>query len=120
MPAHIDGAGLAKLQTLEDALTLLQRLHAIVERMASSARAQQDTSLHKQQVQRAAAPLVGLLKPQFDLLAEKVSEMLLITSRGGGDQVKVRAFREAVAQLRTQIEVTMGRVRELHTVDADK
>jgi hypothetical protein len=117
MGTKMDGAGMAKMTTLEDALTHLQRLHAIVERMATAVRSQQDTGQHRQQLQRASAPLVTLLKPQFGMISDQVVQVNLITNRGGGDQMKVRALREAVAQVRTQLEIAMTRVRDQHTTE---
>lgn len=117
MAGRLDGAGIAKMTTLEEAVTHVQRIHAIVERMATAARSQQDTKTHRQQIQRAAAPLIGLLKPQFGMISDQVAQFTLITTRGGGDQMKVRALREIVAQLRTQLEVTMTRVRDQHTIE---
>jgi hypothetical protein len=117
MGGRLDGAGIAKLNTLEEAITHLQRIHAIVEQMATAARSQQDTRQHRQQIQRAASPLVGLLKPQFGMISDQVAQFNLITTRGGGDQMKVRALREIVAQIRTQLEITMTRVRDQHTIE---
>lgn len=113
----LDGAGTAKLETLEEAMTHLQRLHGIVERMAVAVRAQQPTAQFGAQLRRAASPLVGLLKGQFGMIAEQVTTMLLIATRGGGDQNKLRALREAVAQLRVQLEVAVTKVKEKHTVE---
>ena len=117
MATRLDGAGIGKMATLEDALTRLQRLHAIVERMATAVRSQQDTGQHRQQIQRASGPLVTLLKPQFGIISDQVVQMNLITNRGGGDQNKVRALREAVAQVRTQIEIAIAKVRDQHTIE---
>lgn len=117
MAIRLDGAGTAKLETLDHALSQLQRLHAVVERMASAARLQQNLDPFKQQVQRASAPLVGMLKGRFDAIADQVSQMILVTSRSGGDQARVRALREYVGQIRSQIESAAVRVREVHTSD---
>ena len=120
MPSRLDGAGQAKLATLDDALTQLQHVHAIVERMAIAARAQADTRALKQQVARAASPLVGLLKPQFGTISDQVAQVVLITSRGGTEQMKVRGLRELVAQVRMQIELMQARIKEQHTIEQPK
>lgn len=112
----LDGAGLAKMETLEEATAALQRLHGIVERMAVAVRTQQDTSQFGAQVRRAGSPLVGLLKGQFGMIADQVSAMLLVATRGGGEQNKVRALRECVAQLRIQLEIAITKTKEKHTV----
>jgi hypothetical protein len=118
--AQLDGAGQAKLNTLEDALTQLHRVYAIVERMAVAARMQSETGSHRGQIQRATAPIVGLLKPQYGTLADQLSQLILITTRGGGDQAKVRSLRECVAQVRTQIEIAITKVHEHHTIEKNK
>jgi hypothetical protein len=66
---------------------------------------------------RAGTPLVGLLKPQFGMIADVVSSFLLIASRGGGDQAKVRSLREAVASIRAQLEIAVTKVKEKHLVN---
>jgi hypothetical protein len=117
MASQLDGAGQAKMATLEDATLQLQRLHGIVERMAIAVRGQQETSSFRQQIHRAATPLVGLLKPQFALIADQVSGLLLVASRGGGDQARLRALRESVAQVRMQLEIAVTKVKELHALE---
>jgi hypothetical protein len=114
---RLDTAGQLKMATLEEALTQLQRLHSIVEHMAVAVRGQQDAGQLRQQLQRAARPMVGLLKQQFESIADQVSNMVLVSSRGGGEQARLRAQRECVAQIRTQVEATMARVREVHRDD---
>lgn len=112
----LDGAGLAKMETLEEAGAAVQRIHGIVERMAIAIRSRQDTTQFGAQIRRAASPLVGLLKGQFGMIADQVSALLLIATRSGGDQVKLRSLREAVAQLRIQLEIAVTKTKEKHTV----
>jgi hypothetical protein len=119
MAAQLDGAGTAKMAVLEEASGQLQHIHAIVERMAVSVRASQDTRQFRSQIGRAAAPLVGLLKPQFGMIADSVISLNLLTSRGGSDQTRLRALREAVAQVRTQLEISVSRVKESHAIRDD-
>ena len=117
MASHIDGAGLAKLETLDQAVSHVQRLNTIVERMAQSQRMQQPLAPFRQQIQRAAAPLASLLKPQFEPIADMVTNLVLVSTRGGSDQQKVRSMRESVAQIRVQLEAAEGRVRKQHVVE---
>ena len=112
----LDGAGAAKMETLEEASTHLQRLHGIVERMAMAVRSQQSTAQFGAQLRRAGAPLVGLLKGQFGMISEQITAMLLIATRGGGDQNKLRALRESVAQIRIQLEIAVAKTKEKHAV----
>jgi hypothetical protein len=115
----LDGAGLAKMETLEEAAVSVQRIHGIVERMAMAVRSQQETAQFGQQIRRTGSPLVGLLKGQFGMIADQVTALLLIATRGGGDQAKLRALREGVAQIRIQLEIAVAKTREKHTVDEE-
>ena len=115
----LDGAGLAKMATLDEATAAVQRLHGIVERMAIAVRSQQNTAQFGAQIRRSGSPLVGLLKGQFGMIADQVSALLLIATRSGGDQAKLRSMREAVAQLRTQIEIAIAKTKEKHAVEED-
>jgi hypothetical protein len=111
----LDGAGIAKLATLEEAQLQLTRIHAIVERMAIEVRGQKNTAQMRQQIQRAATPLVGLLKGQFGMISDLVAALILVLSRGGSDQTRLRSLREFVAQIRTALEISVNKTKELHT-----
>jgi hypothetical protein len=112
----LDGAGMAKLETLETASGQLQRLHGIVEQMAMAMRAQQNTSQIGAQMRRAGSPMVGLLKGQFGMIADQVTALLLVSTRGGGEQTKLRSMREGIAQVRTALEIAIAKTKEKHTV----
>jgi len=113
----LDGAGLAKMATLDEATTAVQRLHAIVERMAIAVRSQQNTAQFGAQIRRSGSPLVGLLKGQFGMISDQVSALLLVATRGGGDQAKLRSLRELVAQIRTALEIAVAKTKEQHAVE---
>jgi hypothetical protein len=116
MATQLDGAGQIKVATLDDAVLQVQRLHGIVEHYAMAVRNQAEVGGFRQQLVRAGTPLVGLLKPQFGIIADVVSSFLLIASRGGGDQAKVRALREAVASIRAQLDIAATKVKEKHSI----
>ena len=117
---QLTGAGTQLVQMLDDALSHVQRLHGIVEKMAMAVKMQQPTAPFGQQLRRAAGPLVGLLKLRYALLADQVTGMILIATRGGNEQRKVTALREGVAQLRAQLEVAMNNVYEQYAVEGDE
>lgn len=112
----LDGAGTQKMKTLEEALHTLQTIHGHVERMAIEVKGQRGTGIIPQQIKRIAAPMQGQLKGQFGLIADQVSGMILAAGRGGGEQLKVRAMREYVAQIRTALEIAQAKVKEQHSV----
>lgn len=113
----LDGAGMAKMETLETASAQLQRLHGLVEAMAMAVRAQQNTSQIGAQMRRAGSPMIGLLKGQFGMIADQVTALLLAATRGGNEQVKLRSMREGIAQVRTSLEIAIAKTREKHIMD---
>jgi hypothetical protein len=115
----LDGAGQVKMATLEDAIGQVQRLHGIVETAALSVKNAKPITAFGAQFRRAAAPLVGLLKPQFGMIADLVTGMILVSSRGGGDQAKVRAMREGIGQLKVQLEIAVTQTKDKHAVKED-
>ena len=112
----LDGAGIQKMKTLEEAATQLQRLHGIVETYALALKRNQPTSLYGMQIKRAISPLVGLLKPQFGLISDQAAAMNLVAGRGGSETAKVRQLREGVGALRQALEIAIVRVKDNHTV----
>jgi hypothetical protein len=113
---QLTGAGTQLVTMLDDAQTHLQRLHGIVEKMAMAVKTQQPTAAFGQQLRRAAGPMVGLLKLQYAMLADQVTGMILIATRGGNEQRKVSALREGVGQLRAQLEIAVNKVYEQHAI----
>jgi hypothetical protein len=115
----LDGAGIQKMKTLEEATMQLQRLHGIVETYALALKRNQPTSLYGMQVKRAISPLVGLLKPQFGLISDQAAALNLVAGRGGSEPAKVRQLREGVGALRQGLEIAAVRVKDNHTVKED-
>lgn len=115
----LDGAGAQKMKTLEEALMTLQTLHGMVERMAMEVQNQRPIGVMPMQLKRLAAPLVGQLKGQFGMIADQLSTMLLVAGRGGGDKLKVRAYREHIAQIRTALEMSQNKVKKDHGVEIE-
>jgi hypothetical protein len=114
----VDGPGQAKLQQLETATSIAQTVHGLVEKYAIAVRTGQPTSSYGQQIKRAATPLVGLLRSQFQLLADLSSDLILVATRGGGaDAAKLRMLRERVGQLKSGIELAVTSTLSKHAVD---
>lgn len=107
------------MATLEDAQRQVQRLHGIVEHMAMAIRSEKDASGFGLQLRRAGTPLVGLLKPQFGFVADQVSQLLLLATRGGAAKVKLRTLREGVAHVRAQLDIAITKVKEQHALHKD-
>ena len=112
----LDGAGIQKLKTIEEATIALQRLHGMVELYALSLKQNKPTSMYAQQVKRVLSPLVGLLKGQFGMIADVAASLNLVATRGGSETVKVRMLREGVGSLRQQLEIAVVKIKENHAV----
>jgi hypothetical protein len=110
----LDGAGVQKMKTLEDATTMLHRLHGLVETYAMAVKKAQPTSFTIQQIRRSLPPLIGLLKGQFGMIADQVAALNLIASRGSNEQTRLRVLREGVGSIRISMDIAMVRVKENH------
>ena len=116
----VDGPGQAKLQILESATSIAQTLHGTIEKYAIAVRTNQPTTSYPQQIKRMATPLVGLLRSQFQLLADLSSDLILISTRGGGaEQARLRLLRERIGQLKSGIELAMTSTLNKHAVSDD-
>lgn len=114
--ARLDGAGQAKLGTLEEAGTMLQRVHGLVEQFGVEVKRNGNTSHYVQQLKRVLPNLIGMLKPQFGMIADQAAAVNLAAGRGASDQMRLRGLREGVAQLRAALEIAEKQVRDKHTV----
>lgn len=112
----LDGAGTQKMKTLEEALHTMATIHSMVERAAVEVKSQRPIGVIPQQIKRLAVPLQGQLKGQFGLIADQVAAFILGTTRGGGDQARIRGMREHVAQIKTALELNVNKVKEQHAV----
>ena len=114
----LDGAGLAKMTTLETAMNHVQRLNSVVEQAAAAVKNEKPVASFVPQIKRACQPLVGLLKGQFGLISDQAAAFLLQSTRGGtNDKGRVRLLREGVAQLRVQLELAIAKTFELHSTE---
>jgi len=111
----LDGAGIAKMDTLDTAMKHLQRLNAVVEQCAAAVKNEKPVTAFVPQIKRAGQPLVGLLKGQFGMISDQAAAFLLQSTRGGSNnQGRVRLLREGVAQMRVQMELAIAKTIELH------
>jgi hypothetical protein len=106
----LTGPGVQRLQTLEEAVVLLQTLHGIVEKMAMALRAQQPIQPFVQQLRRASVPLADLLKGHYGLLSDQVTGLYLVATRGGGERARVNNLRETIGGLRNALEIAERKV----------
>ena len=113
----LSAAGASMMATLEEALIILQRVHGLVEQMAMAERAKKPTSIYGLQIRRLADPAVGKLKGQFGMIADQVSALILMGTRGGNEQAKVRGLQAQVGMIRTSIDMAKNKVKANHSVE---
>ena len=115
----LDGAGAAKMKVLEESLVTLQRIHGLVEQMSIAMKNKTSTAMFGMQIRRTAVPMIGQLKIQFGMLADQVAALVLVATRGGSEQVRLRSMREQVAHLRTALDIMVKKVKESHSVEIE-
>ena len=115
----LDGAGVQKMKTLEDATTMMHRLHGIVETYALALKRAQPTMSYGMQIKRTLPPLVGLLKGQFGMISDQVAALNLVVTRGANEQTRIRVLREGVGSIRQALEIAAQRVKENHAEKDD-
>ena len=116
----LDGAGVQKMKTLEDATTMVHRLHGIVETYALALKRAQPTMSYGMQIKRALPPLVGLLKGQFGMISDQVASLNLVVTRGANEQTRIRVLREGIGSIRQALEIAAQRVKENHAEKDDE
>jgi hypothetical protein len=117
LASKVDGPGLAKLETLDRAFKDIQRLNTVIERMAQAQRMNQPLAAFRQQIHRAATPVASLLKIQFGPIADMITNLVLVSTRGGNDQQKVRLLRESLAQIKVHLEMADAKVKKDHALE---
>ncbi|MGI9077288.1 MAG: hypothetical protein ACR2G6_08165 [Gemmatimonadaceae bacterium] len=109
---QLNGSGVQKIKTLDEALVQVQTLHSIIERMALANKSQQPMQPFGLQLKRAAVPVASLLKGQFGSISDQVNALTLIATRGGDERVRISNLREGVAAVKQSIEIAARKVYE--------
>jgi len=121
MAGHkLDGAGQAKLKTLEEATTIHQRIHALVEQYALAVKRATPTGTFFTNLKRQLPTLGTLLKGQFGMISDQVFAMTLAITRGSSEPNRIRQMREGVAQIGQAIDIATKQVIQKHTVHEEK
>jgi hypothetical protein len=111
---RLDGAGQAKMTTLDDAVAIHTRIHTIVEQYALSIKRNQPTSHLMQNLKRQMPTLAGKLKGQFGMISDLVTATNMSMTRGASEVIRVRAMREGVAAIKTQLEIAVTQTIARH------
>jgi hypothetical protein len=117
---RLDGAGQAKMKTLDDAFNTLLRINGLVEQYALQVERNQSGSTFLTNLRRQLPHLSEMLKAQFGMIADQVMQTHLVSSRGASEQIRVRALREGVAQVKTALEIAIAHTKEKHELAEGK
>jgi hypothetical protein len=113
----LDGAGMAKMKTLDDAMLLLQRINGLVENYAMAVKRNQPAGAFVQNIRRTLPALAENLKSQFGLISDQITAVNLSTSRGASEAMRVRNLREGVAQIKQAIEIAITQTKDKHSAE---
>ncbi len=111
---RLDGAGQAKMTTLDDALVLHQRIHGLVESYALSVKQNKPAGSILLNLKRQIPMLSGKLKGQFGMIADLVTSVNMQATRGASEQMRVRGLREGIAAIRVQLEIAVAQTAAKH------
>ena len=112
----LDGAGQAKMVTLEDSITLHQRIHGLVETYAISVKNNKPAGAILQNIRRQMPTLAAKLKGQFGMISDLVTAVTMQATRGSSEQMRVRQMREGVAAIKVQLEIALAQTIAKHEV----
>ncbi|HYC52952.1 MAG TPA: hypothetical protein VEB19_17730 [Gemmatimonadaceae bacterium] len=117
---RLDGAGQAKMTTLDDAVLLQQRIHGLVETYALSVKNNKPAGSIMQNLKRQMPTLAGKLKGQFGMIADLVTSVNMQMTRGSSEQMRVRAMREGMAAIKQQLEIAITQTIQRHQLKEEK
>jgi len=116
---RLDGAGQAKMTTLDEAVVIHQRLHSLVENYALCVKNNKPSGGIMQNIKRQFPLLAGKLKGQFGMISDLVTSITMQATRGASEQMRVRQMREGMAGIRVQLEIAITQTIAKHEVKDD-
>lgn len=108
------------MKTLDEAMTTLMRINGLVEQYALQVKRNQSGGTYLTNIRRQLPQLSGMLKGQFGMISDQVMQTNLASSRGASEQMRVRALREGVAQVRTALEIAITHTQQKHELAEGK
>ena len=114
---RLDGAGQAKMTTLDDSLLLHQRIHGLVETYALSVKQNKPAGAIMQNLKRQMPLLAAKLKGQFGMISDLVTSINMQMTRGSSEQMRVRTMREGMAAIKQQLEIAIAQTIAKHKAE---
>lgn len=116
---RLDGAGQAKMTTLDESVMLHQRIHGLVETYAVSVKNNKPAGGIMQNIKRQFPALAAKLKGQFGMISDLITSVTMQATRGSSEQMRVRAMREGTAAIKMQLEIAIAQTIAKHQVKDD-
>ena len=116
----LDGAGQAKMVTLDECVLIHQRTHALVENYALSVKNNKPVGSLLNGIKRQLPVLAGKLKGQFGMISDLVTQVNSAAGRGASEQMRVRGLREGMAAIKVQLEIAITQTIAKHEVVKEK
>jgi hypothetical protein len=114
---RLDGAGQAKMTTLDDSILLHQRIHGLVETYALSVKQNKPAGAIMQNLKRQMPLLAAKLKGQFGMISDLVTSINMQMTRGSSEQMRVRTMREGMAAIKQQLEIAIAQTIAKHKME---
>ena len=116
----LDGAGQAKMKTLDEAMQALMRVHSLVEQYALQVKRNMNGAHFLSGVKRQLPALTSMLKGQFGMIADQCLQVHLASSRGASEAVRIRNLREGMAHIKTSLEIAITQTITKHAEKSEK
>ena len=114
---RLDGAGQAKMTTLDDSILLHQRIHGLVETYALSVKQNKPAGAIMQNLKRQMPLLAAKLKGQFGMISDLVTSINMQMTRGSSEQMRVRTMREGMTAIKQQLEIAIAQTIAKHKME---
>jgi hypothetical protein len=116
---RLDGAGTARMTTLDESVLLHQRIHGLVESYALAIKQNKPSGAILQNIKRQFPMLAGKLKGQFGMISDLVTSIAMQATRGSSEQMRVRQLREGMAAIKVQLEIAIAQTIAKHEMKDD-
>ena len=117
---QLDGAGQAKMVTLDESMVLYQRCHALVEQYALSVKNNKPAAGFLNSIKRNLPALAAKLKGQFGMISDLATQVNAAAGRGAAEKLRVRGLQEGMAAIKVQLEIAVTQTIAKHEVVKEK
>lgn len=117
---QLDGAGQAKMVSLDEAMVMYQRIHSLVEQYALSVKNNKPATGFLNSIKRNMPALAGKLKGQFGMISDLVTAVHAAAGRGAAEKMRVRGLQEGMAAIKVQLEIAITQTIAKHEVVKEK